>query len=144
MILIALSFFISSHGTVIAPMPWYLQLVLVPALTFAFLGLDRSGSLGRWIGIVSLLVWAYVAAASWVVKLIPMYGGFEQGHGRLRQLLKWYLESGAQRDSILSNLCPVPARVLYLLLIPLLACLLWIALRLPFHLASDRAAHSSR
>ena len=50
---------------------------LMPALwALAFLGLQRNGFAGRVTAIVLVLVNAWVAAATYLLKLIPMYGGF--------------------------------------------------------------------
>lgn len=81
-------------------MSWYMQVLLVPVLALVFLGASRAPIWGRWVGILTVLLWAYVAAASWIVKLFPWYGGFDQPHQRPGQIFKWYLENAVQRDSV--------------------------------------------
>ena len=116
LVLIALSFFHATQGQTNAPMPWYMQLLLAPVVAICFLGLARWPAWGKWIATVTVLLWAYVALASWFAKLVPMYAGFEDAHAHVRQLLAWYLDSSAQRNSILSTICPAPLGTLYTLL----------------------------
>jgi hypothetical protein len=123
LVLITLSFFHATSGQITGPMPWYVPAVFVPAVMLAFLGLSRWQRWGRWIAMVTVLLWAYIAAASWVAKLVPLYGGFEDPHAHPRQLLAWYLQNSAQRDSILSNLCPAGLASLYVLFVALLGAL---------------------
>ena len=124
LVLIALSFFHATKGQTNAPMPWYMQVLLAPVVAICFLGLARWPTWGRWIAIVTVLLWAYVALASWFAKLVPMYAGFEDAHAHVRQLVAWYLENSAQRKAILSTICPAPLGMLYTLLAVLAALLL--------------------
>ena len=121
---IMLSFFYSSHGSVITPMPWYVPVLIAPIALICFLGLARWQPWGRWIALAAVLLCAYVSAATWVAKLVPMYGGFSEPHARPRQLFAWYLNNSGQRDSILSSLCPGPLPLLYLLFAALLIMLI--------------------
>jgi hypothetical protein len=116
LLLITLAFFHSSAGQVTGAMPWYAQVLLAPIVAIAFTGLRRSKLAGKWIGAATVLLWTYVAAASWLAKLVPLYGGFTDPHARPSQLLNWYLHAAAQRDSVLANLCPAPLPMIYLLL----------------------------
>jgi len=54
------------------------------------LGLTRSGRAGRILGAALALVSAYLIAATYVVKLIPLYAGYAEGSIRPAQLLQWY------------------------------------------------------
>lgn len=123
LIIIALSFSLATHGETTAPMPWYMQVLLAPVVAICFLGLARLRTWGKWTAIVTVLLWAYVALASWFAKLVPMYAGFEDPHAHMRQLVSWYLASSAQRNSILSTLCPAPLGILYTLLAAVLGFL---------------------
>jgi hypothetical protein len=106
LVLITLSFFHSSHGEVAAPMPWYLQLIFPPVVLLAFAGLDRWQPLGRWFAGLNVLAWAYLGAASWLAKLVPLYGGLETAHARASELIEWYRNGSAQRASIFSTISP--------------------------------------
>ncbi len=122
--LVTLIFFAATKGAITAAMPWYMQILLAPVVLLSFLGLTRWNRWGRWIAMATVLLWSYVAAASWVAKLVPLYGGFTDPHTRPRQLLAWYLHDKAMRDSILSTLCPGPLPLLYILFFSVLCLLL--------------------
>jgi hypothetical protein len=115
LILTALVFYRSSGGLVAVAMPWYGQVILAPVVGLAFAGLSRWKRVGKWVALATVVVWGYVAAVTWIAKLVPLYGGFEDAHARPAQLWNWYLHSAVQRDSVLSALCPAPLPMLYLL-----------------------------
>jgi hypothetical protein len=123
LVLTALAFFHATRGQTTFILPWYMPVLLGPVVAICFLGLARWGKWGRWTAMVVVLVCGYVAVASWVAKLIPMYGGFEVPHAHTRELLAWYLQNSAQRDSMLSTICPAPLPILYTLLALLLVFL---------------------
>jgi hypothetical protein len=125
----ALSFFIASGGAVSAPMPWYMPVVLAPVLGLGFLGLGRSATWGRWVAVLTMGLWGYVALVSWVAKLVPLYAGFDQVHTRVGALLNWYVRRGAERDSALLYLCPAPPAVLYTLLVIVVGLTVFLAVR---------------
>lgn len=138
LIIIALSFFHVTQGSTIGPMPWYMPVLLAPGIAICFLGLARWQRWGQWIAIATVLLWAYVAAGSWLAKLVPLYGGFEDPHAHPRQLLRWYWEHSAQTDSILSTLCPAPPPVIYALLAGVLSVLLICTVATCFSLSHGR------
>jgi hypothetical protein len=135
LLLITLAFFRSSAGQVDAAMPWYAPVLLVPILALAFAGFLRWNAAGRWLGLATVALWTYVAAVSWIAKLVPLYGGFEATRGRPAQLAAWYLHSAAQRDSVLSTLCPAPLAMIYLLLAVVLTTIVAAAARVFISLA---------
>jgi hypothetical protein len=120
---ITLSFFSFSQGAITTAEPWYIPVLLAPVVLLCFLGLARWRRVGNWIAAATVLVWGYVAAATWMVKLVPLYGGFLDTHAHPRRLWSWYLEQGNLRDSILANLCPAPLPWLYGLFFAVLATL---------------------
>jgi hypothetical protein len=69
--------------------PWYMQCILPCLWALAFLALQRSGILGRVLaaGIVSITAW--IAAATYLLKLIPLYGGFA-GRSTLPAVFAWW------------------------------------------------------
>lgn len=123
LIVIALSFWRATRGETNAPMPWYGPVMLAPIVAICYLGFARWPRPGRWVAALSTVLWAYVAAASWLAKLAPMYSGFREAHAHFRQLWTWYFDASAQRNAILSALCPAPLLSLYFLLVSVL-CLL--------------------
>ena len=120
---ITLSFFSFSQGAVTTAEPWYIPVLLAPVVLLCFLGLARWRRVGNWIAAATVLVSAYVAAATWIVKLVPLYGGLVDTHGHPRQVWSWYLQQGNLRDSILANLCPARLPWLYGLFFAVLATL---------------------
>lgn len=79
----------ATNGQSHTPEPWYLQCI-VPALwALAFLGLQRNGAPGRIGAVLLLLINAWIAAATYLVKLIPLYGGFT-GRGTISAVLHWW------------------------------------------------------
>ncbi|HEY6392705.1 MAG TPA: hypothetical protein VIX89_15605 [Bryobacteraceae bacterium] len=121
--LVTVFFFYATKGAITAAMPWYMQILLAPVVLLCFLGLSRWNRWGRWIAMATIVLWTYFAATSWVAKLVPLYGGFEDAHARPRQLLAWYLHDAGMRDSILGTLCPAPLPLLYFLFFGLLSTL---------------------
>jgi len=116
-----------SQGTVTVASPWYLQVVLAPLLCFAQRGCQRSGRIGRWVATVTLALWGYILAATYVAKLFPLYGGFSGGRSTLRDIARWYQHDWNRTSDILNTVALTPApwlvTLLTLLLLTLLASL---------------------
>ncbi|HLG98732.1 MAG TPA: hypothetical protein VKX49_20640 [Bryobacteraceae bacterium] len=117
-------FFVSSKGQVAVAAPWYLPVLFAPSLMLCFAGLDRWRPAGTWLAVVNVVLWAYVAVASWIAKLIPQYGGFPDPHAHLLQLWNWYWHQAPLRYSILRTLCPAPPAAIWSFLALVLATLL--------------------
>jgi len=64
-------------GGVAGTIPWYPQAILTPMLGLAFLGCSRSDRVGRIAAGALVGLFGYVLIATYVVKLIPLYGGYE-------------------------------------------------------------------
>ena len=73
----AIASHIYTHGAANGPSPWYAQVLLAPLLGLALLGASRWPRAGRFVAALLVLVFGYVLAATYVVKLIPFYGGYE-------------------------------------------------------------------
>ena len=112
---VTLASYYATRGLAIAAVPWYAQVLLAPVLLVGFLGMSRAESIGRWLATGTLLIWSYVICATYVLKLIPQYGGFRQAHAHLPDLYSWYIHGGAERSSILSTLLLTPAWWIYAL-----------------------------
>ena len=130
LLLITFAYFISSSGGVIAPMAWYMEILLPPIIAGSFLALSRHGRAGQWMAVVVVVLWGYVAAVTWLGKLLPLYGGFEEQQVHAGKLWNWYWEQSSQRTSILSTLCPGPVWLIYLLLAIVLASMGLLIMRL--------------
>ena len=123
MIYVTGSSYTFTKGEATAASPWYLQAVMAPLLCVAMLGCQRSGRLGRSIAAVTVLLWGYILAATYVAKLFPLYGGFAGGRSTLRDLAHWYLSDWPRTSDILSTTAMAPASVLVTLLVLALVAL---------------------
>lgn len=110
---ITLAFFYASKGAVNAAMPWYMQVLLPPVMLLAFLSMTRSGMIGRALAIGALLAWTYLIGATYLMKLIPLYGGFTGARAHVPELWSWYVHQGAERSAILGTMCLTPAWWIY-------------------------------
>jgi hypothetical protein len=80
---------INTGGIATGPSPWYSQVLLAPMLGLAFLGYSKSHRLGRFAASALVALFGYVLIATYVVKLIPLYGGYE-GRTSLAALIALY------------------------------------------------------
>lgn len=124
MIYVTGSSYVYNHGSVTVASPWYMQAVMAPLLCLAMLGCQRSGKPGTWLATGTIVLWSYILAATYLAKLIPLYGGFPGGRSTLRDLWIWYRSSWGRTADILDTTALAPAAVL----VPLLAALLVILL----------------
>lgn len=112
-----------TKGAATAASPWYLQAVMTPLLCLAMLGCQRSGRVGRWIAMASVVLWGYILATTYVAKLFPLYGGFGGGRSTLRDIARWYLSDWPRTSDILNTSAMAPASLLVFLLVMVLAAL---------------------
>jgi hypothetical protein len=68
---------IHTHGMANGPSAWYMQVFSAPLLGLALLGASRRPRIGRWVAALLVLLFGYVLAATYAVKLIPLYGGYD-------------------------------------------------------------------
>lgn len=101
---------ILQHGTSAGAEPWYTLPLLPPIVAIAIRGASRFRPLA--IGFV--LLSAYICIATYLVKLIPLYGGYPEGRSTLRGILTWYATSGRELTGMLSTISLAP---------PILICL---------------------
>ncbi len=59
------------------PSPWYAQVLSAPLSGLALLGASRGKTLGRLAAAFLVVLFGYILAATYAVKLIPLYGGYE-------------------------------------------------------------------
>ena len=81
--------YLYTGGAASGPSPWYPQVLRAPALGLAFLGCSRSGRLGGALSAILVGLFGYVLIATYLVKFIPLYGGYE-GRTSLAALTKLY------------------------------------------------------
>jgi hypothetical protein len=102
------------HGASAGPAPWYSEPLLVPVLALSLLGMSRSPRIGRPFGIATCLLSMYICIATYIAKLIPLYGGYPEGRSTLSGLLHWYATSAAELTSMLSTISLAPPALIYL------------------------------
>jgi hypothetical protein len=99
------------HGASAGAAPWYTELLLPPALAIVFLGLSRS-RFGKPVSIAVLIAWVYICVATYVVKLIPLYGGYTKGRMTLKDTIEWYRTSDV--TNVLSTISLAPPVLIYM------------------------------
>jgi hypothetical protein len=102
------------HGASAGASPWYTEPLLAPLLAIALSGMSRTRRFGRPVAIAVCLLWMYICVATYVAKLIPLYGGYSGGRSTLREILRWYASHGAELSSMLSTLCLAPPAMIYI------------------------------
>jgi hypothetical protein len=105
---------IFQRGASAGASPWYTQPLLAPLIALALLGMSRRPRLGRWLAIAVCLIAAYICIATYIAKLIPLYGGYPEGRTTLSALALWYWRHGADVTSMLSTASPAPPIAIYL------------------------------
>jgi hypothetical protein len=104
---------IVTRGVGHGPMSWHSQVLLTPLLALAALGASRWPRLGRFVGVLLVLEFGYVLAATYIVKLIPLYGGYHV-HTSLARMATIYVPSaGLAAD--LETVTLAPAAVIFTL-----------------------------
>ncbi len=110
---VTLASYHATKGRAIAAVPWYAQVLLPPILLMSFLAMSRAGSIGRWLAMVTLVMWSYLICATYVLKLIPQYGGFTEPRAHLGAIYWWYMHEGSARNAILTPLLLTPPWWIY-------------------------------
>lgn len=93
--------------------PWFTQVLLVPVLALAYLGMSRWSSIGVQLAIGTAVLWTWVLVATWTVKLFPMYSGGGSAPMHAGDLWEWYAHRAAARATAFSRTALAPAPVLY-------------------------------
>ncbi|MFL6464361.1 MAG: hypothetical protein ACJ73N_08165 [Bryobacteraceae bacterium] len=100
--------------------PYYAPCILPAVLALACLGLQRSGTVGRLLAIAICLVSAWIAALTYVAKLLPYYGGLI-GRSTVGSLWNWWTEPSGHATLAVTTLAS--AGVVYFLLLCFLVTL---------------------
>ncbi len=106
--------YVASHHESASPGPWYTQVLLVPMLALALLGTSRSGKGGKVVAVSMVLLFGYILVATYWVKLMPLYGGFE-GRTSLASVTMLYRERLSMLMVGLNDVCLVPAAMILLM-----------------------------
>jgi hypothetical protein len=103
---------IFTQGAANTPSPWYAQVLLAPLLALALLGASRWPRLGRFVSALLVLLFGYVLAATYAIKLIPLYGGYE-GRASLAGLGMLYGHRLRLLTANLDTIALAPAPVIF-------------------------------
>lgn len=111
LLVVTVTFYAGSKHAAIGATPWYTQILLVPVMLLAFLGMSRTPMWGRILGPLFVLLWGYVLIATYLIKLLPLYGGFPASQ-RIGELATRYLEQTDRMNAMLRTVCPAsPAAI---------------------------------
>ena len=94
--------------------PWYAQVLSAPLLGLMLLGACRKRKVGRFAAALFVLLFGYVLAATYAVKLIPLYGGYEARISP-RVLAGLYTRQLGTLTANLESVTLVPAALVYAL-----------------------------
>ena len=104
----------SSSGEATSPGAWYTQVLLVPMLALALLGIARWPKAGKFVAIAMALLFGYILVATYWVKLMPLYGGLE-GRTSLAFVAMLYEERLSTLTAGLDEVCLAPAAIVLLM-----------------------------
>ncbi|HYL76228.1 MAG TPA: hypothetical protein VEU96_18605 [Bryobacteraceae bacterium] len=105
LLLVTLTFYAGSNRQVAGAEPWYAQVLLVPLMLLMFLGLSRAPRWGRILGPLFVLLWGYVLMATYLIKLLPLYGGFPASQ-RIGELWTRYFQQIGEMNAMLRTVSP--------------------------------------
>jgi hypothetical protein len=111
---------IFTHGLANQPSPWYTQVLAVPLLGLIFSGTSRWPRVGRWLISALTVLFGYIIATTYVVKLLPLYSGYE-GHSVLDGLVPLYTTKFGYFSSHLDSAALVSSEFLFTLTFILIA-----------------------
>ncbi|HEV2689044.1 MAG TPA: hypothetical protein VGV35_10825 [Bryobacteraceae bacterium] len=109
-----ITFYAGSKHAAIGAVPWYMQVLLVPVMLLVFLGLTRARRFGRILAPLIVVLWSYVLIATYLIKLVPLYGGFPVSRRIWRELPGLYCDRWGQLNTMLRTVCPASAAVLWI------------------------------
>lgn len=69
--------------------PWYVQCIFPCIWMLTFLGFSRTGTIGAALALTTVLVSAWIGAATYLLKLIPLYSGYS-GRATLSAIAHWW------------------------------------------------------
>jgi hypothetical protein len=93
--------------------PWYAQVLLVPVVMLAFLGMSRAKRLGALLAAATTIIWGWVLVATWAFKLFPMYADGDTAPKRFHDVVNWYLHAARAHMNDLSLVALAPGPLLY-------------------------------
>ena len=110
----AVSIQLFTHRVVTDAAPWYAQVLSAPLSGLVMLGASRWRTIGRTLAAALVILFAYTLSATYVVKLIPLYGGYE-GRTSLRGVALLYAQDWKALTENLGTVTLGPPAVIYAL-----------------------------
>src|SRR5439155_21405015 len=89
--------------------------ILPPGFCLLMAALSRVRGFGNPLRIALLALWGYVIAATYWLKLIPMYTGYPSGRVRAGEIWGWYRGGFAQTGRILDTIALIPSAAIWTL-----------------------------
>lgn len=118
--------YIHTAGASLFAEPWYWQGILCFVWVLVFRGLEQGHKPGRVLAIATVLLCAWIAAVTYVAKLLPLYGsGF--GRATMSRAWTWWMSNPTQDLSTVALASP---QVVYCLLLAFLVVLVWMGGRI--------------
>jgi hypothetical protein len=133
--------FVYTRGGV-ATGSWYSQAILPSLYCVLLCGLARGGRPGRIVAGALVALWSYVLCATYAVKLVPLYGGYE-GPPRFGDLLRWYWQESGRLAEILATTSLAPAWALAAGTAAIVIVTLGLAIRICRQVATETSARES-
>jgi hypothetical protein len=103
----------ATKGAGITTAPWYVQLLAPPGYCLLVAALARSGRLGRYLRVAMCVLWTYVICATYLAKLIPLYGGYAGRPVRLAAIVRWYTGSSRELWEVLGTTAMAPPAMIF-------------------------------
>lgn len=135
----AIASYIFTLGAAVGPSRWYAEVLGAPLLGLALLGASRWRTPGKAVACSLVILFAYLAAATYLLKLIPLYGG-QEGKATVGKIFTLYAHHLGPLATNLDTVTLAPAAVIFSLA-GLVAALVVIQLVL---LVRDIATHEER
>jgi hypothetical protein len=127
----AIQSYIFTGGAANGPSPWYAQVLSAPLIGLAFLGTSRRKRVGCVVAECLTILCGYILIVTYVVKLIPLYGG-QVGRGSIGLIGAVYFVWPGIVVSKLNSVTLAPAAVIITLtgIVVLLAVAqVWVVMR---------------
>jgi hypothetical protein len=105
---------IFTQGAANGPSPWYAQPLVAPLLGLTLLGASRWRGFDRFLAALLVVMFGYVLAATYVVKLIPLYAGFD-GRMSLPRVTSLYVHQLGTLAGNLNTVALAPAGAIFAL-----------------------------
>jgi hypothetical protein len=114
----------TTRGLTITTAPWYVELLWPPVLCLL---VSRAPKALR---AALCLLSAYIISATYIARLIPLYGGYSGRPAHLVELAGWYATQFTRTSEILSTTALISSAVIWLLTLAAVAASLTLAIRI--------------